>query len=64
MKKNFVLLLIGVLLILAGLVGISEVIEGIRERGVGGVNYGRILFPFLLGGIALWQYSKHRQDEA
>ena len=60
MKKRFVLLLIGVILLLAGFAGIPEVIEGIRARGLGGVNYGRIIFPFMLGGIALWQYSKHR----
>ena len=60
MKKSFVLLLIGVTLLLAGVTGISEVIEGIRARGWGGVNYGRIIFPFMLSGIALWQYSKHR----
>ena len=60
MKKSFVLLLIGVILLLAGVTGISEVVEGIRGRGLGGVNYGRIIFPFMLGGIALWQYSKHR----
>ena len=60
MKKSFVLLLIGVILLLAGFTGIPEVVEGIRGRGLGGVNYGRIIFPFMLSGIALWQYSKHR----
>ena len=60
MKKSFVLLLLGVILLLAGVTGISAVIEGIRARGLGGVNYGRIIFPFMLSGIALWQYSKHR----
>ena len=62
MKKSFVLLLIGVILLLAGFAGIPEVAEGIRGRGLGGVNYGRIIFPFMLGGIALWQYGKHRHD--
>ena len=63
MKKNFVLLLIGITLLLAGFTGIPEVIEGVRARGAGGVNYGRLIFPFLIGGIALWRYIKHQQDE-
>ncbi len=62
MKKRVALLVIGVLLLLAGFTGIPEVIEGVRARGMGGVNYGRIIFPFLLGGLALWQYSKRRQE--
>ena len=62
MKRNWALLVISVILLLAGVAGIPEVIEGIRARGMGGVNYGRVIFPFLLGGIALWQYCKRRQE--
>ena len=29
--------------------GVSHMIEGIRMRGLGGVNYGSVIFPLLIG---------------
>lgn len=48
MKKK-VCIVILILAIIGLLTGISYLVEGIRMRGVGGVNYGRVIFPFLIG---------------
>ena len=34
--------------------GIHYLIEGIRLRGFDGVNYGRVVFPLLVIGIAVY----------
>ena len=61
MKKHRWLLVLGVVGCITALTGVPELIEGIRARGAGGVNYGRIVFPLLIGVIAFWQYRKHRE---
>ena len=38
--------------------GIPYLIEGIVERGLAGVNYGRVLFPLLFSGLCFWQFKK------
>ena len=40
------------------LTGIPYLVEGIAERGFTGVNYGRIFFPLLTGGVSLWLFKK------
>ena len=35
------------------LTSISYLTQGISARGIGGVNYGRVIFPLLVGGIAV-----------
>lgn len=51
-------LVIGIIALVACVTGVPEIVAGIAERGMGGVNYGRIIFPLLVGGAALWFYRK------
>jgi len=45
------------------LTGIADLAEGIRARGASGVNYGRVLFPLLLGAGATAVYRKDSKKE-
>ena len=56
MKK--LCIIVGVFALIALLTGIPYLIEGIRARGLDGVNYGRVLFPALLCGLSIWLYKK------
>jgi len=38
-----------ILAIIGMFTGISYLAEGISMRGIGGVNYGRVIIPFLVG---------------
>lgn len=38
--------------------GIPYLITGIMERGMVGVNYGRVIFPLLISGIFFWLFKK------
>ena len=58
MKKAF--LVIGVVALIICLTGIPYLVEGIAARGWGGVNYGRIIFPLLICGIAFWLFKKKK----
>ena len=62
MKKHFWLVILGVAACITALTGVPELIGGIRARGAGGVNYGRVIFPLLIGGAAFWQYRKRREN--
>ena len=42
---------------IALLTGIPYIIDGIRERGFDGVNYGPVLFPALLCGLSIRLYK-------
>ena len=37
---------------------LPELFSGITERGMGGVNYGSIVFPFLLCVFSFWMYRR------
>ena len=41
--------------------GISYLISGISARGIGGVNYGRVIFPLLVGAIAVYFLKKEKK---
>ncbi len=56
MKKVY--LIVSVIAIIAFLTGIPYIVEGIAQRGVGGVNYGRIIFPLLFSVIFFVLYKK------
>ena len=56
MKKAF--LALAIVALITCLTGIPYLVEGIAIRGVGGVNYGRIVFPLLICGISLWLFKK------
>ena len=56
MKK--LCIIVGIFAFIALLTGIPYIIDGIRERGFYGVNYGRVLFPALLCGLSIWLYKK------
>ena len=58
MKRKQIWLVIVVIAVITCLTGVSELAAGIAARGWDGVNYGRVLFPILLGGISFWQYKK------
>ena len=45
--KKIVCIVILILAITGLLNGISYLISGISARGIGGVNYGRVIFPLL-----------------
>ena len=51
-KKVFIVILI--LAIIGLLTGISYLVEGISTRGIDDVNYGRVIFPLLVGVIAVY----------
>lgn len=42
--------------------GICQLVQGISLRGIGGVNYGRVLFPLLIGGDAVYFLKKSRKN--
>lgn len=56
MKKVY--LIIACIALIALLTGISELVGGIAARGFGGVNYGRVLFPLLIGIFSFAAYKK------
>ena len=48
-----------ILAIIALLIGISYLVQGIYARGLGGVNYGSVIFPLLVGVIAVYFMKKN-----
>ena len=52
--KKIVCIAILILSIIGLLNGISYLISGISARGIGGVNYGRVIFPLLIGAFAAY----------
>lgn len=42
--------------------GIGYLVQGISLRGIGGVNYGRVLFPLLIGEGAVYFLKKSRKN--
>ena len=56
MKK--VCLIICILAVITSLTGVAELAKGICERGFAGVNYGRVIFPVLIGIVSFVQYKK------
>lgn len=58
MKKRKVCIVILILAIIALLIGISYLVQGIYARGFGGVNYGSVIFPLLVGVIAVYFMKK------
>lgn len=57
MKKAY--LIISIIALITFLTGIPYLVTGISERGMDGVNYGRIIFPILISGVSFWLYKKH-----
>jgi hypothetical protein len=56
MKKLY--LGISIFALMALLTGISYLIEGIGERGITGVNYGRVGFPLLVCVVFFLMFRK------
>ncbi len=61
MKKK-VCIVVLVLAIIGILTSISYLVQGISARGIGGVNYGRVIFPLLVGGIAVYFLKKDKEN--
>ncbi|MFR5150351.1 MAG: hypothetical protein ACLTER_13040 [Ruminococcus sp.] len=61
MKKK-VCIVVLVLAIIGLLAGVSYLVEGISVRGIGGVNYGRVIFPLLVGIIAVYFLKKDKKN--
>ena len=59
--KKIVCIVILILAITGLLNGISYLISGISARGIGGVNYGRVIFPLLVGAIAVYFLKKEKK---
>ena len=51
-----------ILAVIGLLTGISYLVEGISVRGIGGVNYGRVIFPFLVGVGAVYLLKKEKNS--
>lgn len=63
MKKE-IFIGMAIFALIATLTGISYLVSEIAERGMGGVNYGRVIFPFLLFGVAIYaSKSKSEKDK-
>ena len=58
-RKVCIVILILILAIIALLIGISYLVQGIYARGLGGVNYGSVIFPLLVGVIAVYFMKKN-----
>lgn len=58
MKKKLCLALLVFAVMTLFLRGIPYVAAGIAARGVWGGNYGSVVFPILLGALALYLYRK------
>lgn len=56
MKKLWLVILI--ISIVGFLTGISYLVYGIAQRGFSGVNYGRVIFPLIIGIAAFCLYKK------
>ena len=52
MKKVY--LVLAIIALITCLTGIPYLVEGITARGLGGVNYGRIIFPLLISCFSFW----------
>lgn len=52
MKKVY--LVLAIIALITCLTGIPYLVEGIAARGLGGVNYGRIIFPLLISCFSFW----------
>lgn len=61
MKKVY--LVVSIFALIAFLTGIPYLIEGISERGIGGVNYGRVIFPLLISAVTFWLFKKQNHAE-
>lgn len=61
MKKKACIVVL-VLAIVGILTGMSDLAQGISERGIGGVNYGRVIFPLFAGGIAVYFLKKDKEN--
>lgn len=59
MKKKVCLIVI-IFAAIAFLTGMSYLVNGIQARGVTGVNYGRVIFPLLICGIAFYLFKKQK----
>ena len=51
-------LIIGGFALIALLTGLPILFRGLAQRGPGGVNYGRVIFPLLLSGVCFHLYKK------
>ena len=58
MRKLWLVILI--IAIIGLLSGISYLADGIAQRGFGGVNYGRVIFPLIIGIAAFYFYKKKK----
>lgn len=58
MKKTY--LVICIISFITCLTGIPYLYAGIIERGLAGVNYGRVIFPIVICGVFFWLYKKYK----
>lgn len=58
MRKMY--LVVAIIALVTCVAGAFPLAAGIAERGWGGVNYGRVVFPLLIGVAALCLYQKKK----
>ena len=56
--KRKPLLVLAIVFLVVALTGLPIIAKGIAARGIGGVNYGRIVFPLLISGVFFHLYKK------
>lgn len=59
-KKVYLMIII--CMILAAIRNMPYLAEGIGARGLGGVNYGSVFIPFLIGIWAFYKYRKWNKN--
>lgn len=57
-KKVYLAVIVIALILCAE--GVFSLAEGIGARGWGGVNYGQVLFPLLIGGFSFRQFKREK----
>ena len=60
MRMKKVYLAVIVIALILCVEGIFSLAEGIAARDWGGVNYGQVLFPLLIGGFSFWQFKREK----
>ena len=60
MRRKKVYLAVIVITLILCVEGIFSLAEGIAARGWGGVNYGQVLFPLLIGDFSFRQFKREK----
>lgn len=59
MKKLY--LTVAIIALVTCAAGVFTLASGIAERGFGGVNYGRVVFPLIISAVFFRLFRKQKQ---